>query len=149
MVKDTISELIISLKHANHLKKESVFIPYSNFKKAVLEKLQKLSYVNDVSEIFVQDRKRGSKKDKERENTEKIKNKRLEVKLAYTEDNQPKIREIKRVSKLSCRLYSNAKDLKPVKFGHGFCILSTPKGILTNIEAKRDNVGGEKLFTIF
>jgi small subunit ribosomal protein S8 len=147
MVKDIISELIISLKHANQLKKETVLIPYSNFKKSILEKLKKLNYIISVSETFIQDKKRGFKKDEN--NNEKIKNKRLKVELAYTENNTPKIREIKRVSKLSRRIYSSAKDLKPVKFGHGFCILSTPKGILTNIEAKKENVGGEKLFTIF
>ena len=61
----------------------------------------------------------------------------------------PKIKGAERVSRLSRRIYGGAKDIQLVKNGHGQIILSTPNGILTGGEARKQNVGGEKLFIIW
>ena len=54
-----------------------------------------------------------------------------------------------RVSKQSKRVYTGVKDIKPFKYGHGMTVLSTPKGILSDKQARKEQVGGELLFTIW
>jgi small subunit ribosomal protein S8 len=71
----------------------------------------------------------------------------LEVDLLYKEGN-PRITQVKRISKPSRRLYTNMKDIKTVKQGFGSVFLSTPKGIMTGKLAKKEQVGGEILFEI-
>jgi small subunit ribosomal protein S8 len=61
----------------------------------------------------------------------------------------PKIHEVKRISKPSRRMYMGVKDIRPLKNGHGMYVLSTPKGIMADKEAKKAMVGGEVLFSIF
>lgn len=131
MVGDTIGDLIIRLKNAGAVKKETVSVPYSKLRKAVLDKLAHAGYIAGVSEKGKQ-----------------VQEKTLEVTLSY-EQGAPRINGVKRVSKPGRRLYCGVADLHPVKFGKGHLILSTPAGILTNEEAKEKNVGGEQLFIIW
>ena len=79
---------------------------------------------------------------------DKVAQKTLEVTLKY-EDGAHRINGVKRVSKPGRRLYTKVESIHQVKFGKGHLILSTPAGILTNIEAKAKNVGGEQLFLIW
>ena len=72
----------------------------------------------------------------------------LEVELVYT-DGQPKIQNARRVSKLSRRVYEKSTNLKSVRRGYGLSIISTPKGILTDAEARKAHVGGEVLFQVW
>ena len=69
--------------------------------------------------------------------------------LAYDGDGRHKIREVKRISKPSRRVYMGVRDIRKVKNGLGKMILSTPKGILTGEEARKEHVGGEALFLIW
>jgi small subunit ribosomal protein S8 len=129
---DPISNMIIQIKNAGMMKKESVVLTYSNLKMAILECLEKAGFVAGVT-------KKGRKVVKF-----------IEVKLAY-EDNSmgqkvPKISDVKRVSKGSKRVYMQAKDIRPVKSGYGVMVMSTPKGIMTGSDAKKAQVGGEALF---
>jgi len=73
---------------------------------------------------------------------------RVRIELKYYEG-EPVIREIHRVSKPGRRVYSKIKELSPVYNGLGISILSTPKGILSDAEARAQNVGGEVLCTVF
>jgi len=131
MVSDTIGDLIIRLKNAGAVKKETVSVPHSKLRKAVLDKLAQAGYITSVSEKGKQ-----------------VQEKTLEVTLRY-EHGASRISGVKRVSKPGRRLYCGVADLHPIKFGKGHLILSTPAGILTNVEAKEKKVGGEQLFIIW
>jgi len=131
MVNDPLGDLINRLKNAGAVQKETVSIPRSHLKESVAKLLKKEGYIKSVS-------------------TKGKKNKpTLEIRLLYKEDGTPKIKGAKRISKLGRRVYKGVKDLRPVKFGHGMMVLSTPKGVMTNKEARVAKVGGEALFEIW
>jgi small subunit ribosomal protein S8 len=73
----------------------------------------------------------------------------LEVAIAYDTEGTPRLHDVRRASKPSRRVYKGVKDLHPVRQGYGLTLLSTPKGILTDREAKKEHVGGEVLLTIW
>ena len=131
MVGDTVGDFIIRLKNAGAVKKEKVSMPYSKLKHAIADKLAEVGYVSSVA------------------TSGKDIHKKLEVTLTYTPEGAPKIMGVKRVSKPGRRLYTRVSEIFPVKFGRGNMILSTPAGILTDMEAKKSNVGGEQLFIIW
>ncbi|MFA6275014.1 MAG: 30S ribosomal protein S8, partial [Candidatus Paceibacterota bacterium] len=64
-------------------------------------------------------------------------------------DKKAKINDVARVSKQSRRIYAKASELKPVRQGYGIAVISTPKGLMTEKEAKKQKVGGEHLFNIW
>ena len=132
MVGDTVGDLIIRLKNAGAIGKETVSVPYSKLRHAVLDKLVAAGYVASANT-----------------KGKLVQEKTLEVTLSYEEDGSHRITGVKRVSKPGRRLYTKVADLHPVKFGKGHLILSTPAGILTNVEAKAKKVGGEQLFIIW
>ena len=127
---DTIAQLIIELKNGNNARKASVSFPYSKFRESVLETLKKAGYVSSIS-------KKGKKVIKT-----------LEVELIYKEGT-PKITDVKLVSKRSRRIYVKSDEAHPVRHGFGSMIISTPSGILTDYEARKQKVGGEALFKIW
>lgn len=127
---DPISDMIIRIKNAGDSKKESVIFPYSKLKLTILDTLMKDGFVKSFG-------KKGKKIAKF-----------IEVVLVY-EDGVSKIKGVERVSKTSKRVYNKSKDIRRVKSGLGSLILSTPKGIMTDKQAKEANVGGEVLFKIW
>ncbi|MCR4334602.1 MAG: 30S ribosomal protein S8 [Patescibacteria group bacterium] len=131
MVIDPISDLIIQIKNANDARKASIVIPHSKFREGVAKLLEKAGYVKSVTI-------KGKKITKS-----------LEIELFYNEDKTPRINGVERVSKLSRRIYAKAKNIRTFYNGFGNIILSTPKGILTDKDAKREKVGGEVLFKIW
>lgn len=131
MVNDPIADFINQLKNAGSVNRECVSVPYSKFKYAVAFKLKQAGFVKEVS-------KRGKK-------TRRC----VEVELAYTPEGTPIISGVERVSKPSKRVYERVDKIRRVKYGTGALILSTPKGILTDSEARKENVGGEALFKIW
>jgi small subunit ribosomal protein S8 len=128
---DTISQMLITIKNANNSQKESVAIPYSGLRHAIADCLAKTNYVSSVS-------KKTDKKDKAV----------LEITLSY-EGKKPRVSHVERISKPSRRIYIKAKEIKPVKNGRGLLVVSTPKGVLTGEEARKELVGGEVLFKIW
>ena len=130
MVSDTIGDFIIRLKNAGAVGKKEVSLPYSKLKHAVADKLVAAGYIE--------------KAEQKGKNVQKT----LVVTLKY-ENGSHRILGVKRISKPGRRLYTKVADIHRVKFGHGHMILSTPAGILTNEEAKAENVGGEQLFIIW
>ena len=132
MVTDSISNLIIHIKNANSAGLPIANITFSKMKFEILKLLEKEGYVGKVKEV-------GKK------NTQKV----IEVELLYTADRQPAITDVKRMSKLSTRMYVKAKEITPVKNGYGILVMTTPKGIMTGKEAKKANLGGEALFKIW
>jgi small subunit ribosomal protein S8 len=132
MVGDTIGDFIIQLKNAGMVGKKEVSLPSSKLRHAVADKLVAAGYIEKAEQQ--------GKKDKVQ--------KTLAVTLKY-EGGKHRINGVKRVSKPGRRLYTKVADIHRVKFGNGHMILSTPAGILTNEEARAQNVGGEQLFIIW
>jgi small subunit ribosomal protein S8 len=131
MVNDPIGDFIIRLKNAAMVGKKSVDVPYSRLKESVALTLKKSGYLVDVAD---------AKQDVGHT---------LSVTLAYGAGGSPAIRGVKRISKPGRRLYAKATDIHPVKYGKGVLVLSTPRGILVDAEARKHHVGGETLFTIW
>ncbi len=127
---DTIAQLIIGLKNGSNAHKASVVFPYSKFREAILETLKKAGFVGSIS-------KKGKKVIKS-----------LEVELIYV-DGVSKINDVKQVSKYSRRMYVKSAEAHPVRQGFGALIISTPKGVITDYEARKEKVGGEALFKIW
>lgn len=117
------------MKVASRTGKESFLFPASRLILSIAEVLEKKGFVESIS-------KKGKK------------GRYLDVKLSY-DGKQPRVSGIKRVSHLSKRIYQKTKDLRPVRSGLGVAILSTPRGILSDNDAKAANVGGEVLFEIW
>jgi len=128
---DSISNMIIKIKNANLRGLETVSFPYSKLSLAIAEVLEKEGYVKNVT-------KKGKKVVKT-----------LEVGLVYDDAKQPRVTDVKRVSKSSKRIYVGSSEIKGVKSGFGTLVLTTPNGILTDKQAKAAKVGGEALFKIW
>ncbi len=131
MVGDPIGDFIIRLKNAGMVNHESVSVPHSKMKMAIAEVLHTAGFVQNVE-------KRGKKV-----------RKTIHVDLAYKKDGTPRISMVRRISKPSRRIYKAVEDVFPVRYGKGMLVLSTPKGILTDTEARKERVGGEALFEIW
>lgn len=127
---DPIANMLIMIKNAGKAQKESVVFPYSNLKNAILTCLKKEGFVAD----FAKKTKKGLPT--------------LEVTLVYTEG-KPKISDVARISKQSKRVYYGMKDIHTVRSGTGLLVLSTPKGILSGRDARKEQVGGEALFKMW
>jgi small subunit ribosomal protein S8 len=130
MVTDRVGDFIIRLQNAGMVGKANVSLPYSAHLEAVARKLRELGYVADVD-------------------TAAKPKKTLEVTLAFDERGQSKIHGVKRISKPGRRLYTSSKEAHGVKNGMGARIISTPKGILSDKEARKVRAGGENLFEIW
>lgn len=124
---DPIADMLIRIKNASAVKKETVFIPYSRLKMSLAMLLEKEGYLLKTDH-------RGKK-------AKKI----IEAVLLYDENKNSKIINIRRVSKLSARAYISAKELFRLSRQKGIFIISTHKGLLTAKEAKKENIGGEIL----
>ncbi len=126
---DTLANMLNGIKTAGFVKKTSVTLPHSKMKEAVLELLKKEGYIKTYIVST------GVKPT-------------VEVVLEY-KDKMPRINGVERVSKPSKRVYTGVKEITSVKYGHGTSVISTPKGIMTGKEARKEQVGGEILFTIW
>lgn len=126
---DPLSDMLTRIRNGAQAKKTEVPVPYSNFKFHVVEILKKHGFIRNFS---VDDDK-----------TE------LHVELKYTHEGEPVIRGMRRVSRPGRRRYSGASGLHPVKSGIGMAVISTSRGIMTDAEARKANVGGEILFHIY
>ncbi len=125
---DPIADLLIRIKNAQMVGKKFVRVPFSKMKLAILLILEKNNLVGKI-------KKKGK-------GVKKI----LEVELKY-QDNQPLIKEVKRISKPSLRVYAGYRDL--TKFSRkGLTLVSTPRGLKTLAQARKEKIGGEVLFQI-
>ncbi|XKT75216.1 MAG: 30S ribosomal protein S8 [Patescibacteria group bacterium UBA2103] len=130
MVNDPIGDLIIQIKNAGAIRKDFVELPHSTHKHDVAAKLKDMGYVADVEKV-------GKEKPS------------LKITLSYKDNGTPKITDVKRLSKPGRRLYTSFREAHPVKYGEGAMLISTPKGILSDSEARQNRVGGEMLFKIW
>ncbi|PIR05086.1 MAG: 30S ribosomal protein S8 [Candidatus Liptonbacteria bacterium CG11_big_fil_rev_8_21_14_0_20_35_14] len=124
-------DTIIRIKNASAVGKEKVKIPFTKMDEAILNILSKFRYVKSITK-----KGRGIKRI-------------LDVELSYRENGQPRVSEIKFISKPQKRVYKSYSDLYSVRSGYGLGIISTPKGIMTVEDARKEKVGGEYLFQVW
>lgn len=136
---DPIADMLTRIRNSQAVKKRTVVVPYSKMKLEILNVLLKNDFIKSVEKV-----KRKSKSSQT--GTGK---KFIEIEIKYDKENQPIISEIKRVSKPSRRVYVQAKDIWPFKRRLGLRVLSTPKGIISDMEAKKLKVGGEVLIEVW
>jgi small subunit ribosomal protein S8 len=125
---DPLADMISRIKNGYMAKKTDVEIPYSGVKQALAQILKRYKYLGEVS---ISESKR-----------------KFSVKLLYNQ-NKPAITEITKISKPGLRQYAGIHELEKFQSGLGFIILSTPKGLKTHIEAKKEKVGGELICRIW
>ena len=130
-ITDTIADLLTRIRNANSAKHDTVQIPASNMKKAICQILVDEGYIKSFS--VEEDGKQGV----------------ITVTLKYLEGKTPVIQGLRRVSKPGLRIYSNVEDMPKVMKGLGIAIISTSKGVMTDREARKQNVGGEVLAFIW
>ncbi len=128
---DKIADMLITIKNAGFAEKRNVVLPYSSFKHDIANCLVKNNYVASVSK-----------------KTDKGGKPVLDITLSFDGKN-PKVSHVERVSKPSRRIYVKSKDIKPIKHGFGIVVISTPKGVLTGEDARKEMVGGEILFKVW
>ncbi|MFR5875819.1 MAG: 30S ribosomal protein S8 [Eubacterium sp.] len=126
-ITDPIADMLTRIRNANSAKHETVDIPASNMKKAIAQILLDEGYI--ASYKVIEDEKQGV----------------IRVTLKYGENKAQVITGLRRVSKPGLRIYSNVEDMPKVMKGLGIAIISTSKGIMTDREARKQNVGGEVL----
>ncbi|MGN0447692.1 MAG: 30S ribosomal protein S8 [Acutalibacteraceae bacterium] len=126
-VTDAIADMLTRIRNANSAKHDSVKIPASNMKKAIAQILVDEGYIKSFT--VEEDGKQGI----------------MEVQLKYGPNKSQVITGLRRVSKPGLRIYTNVEDMPKVMKGLGIAILSTPKGVMTDKEARKQNVGGEIL----
>ncbi len=128
---DPIGDMLTRIRNAQLRGKSTVLTPASKLRGWVLDVLANEGYIRGYENA-----------------TSKTGFPELEISLKYF-DGQPVIKEIKRVSKPGRRVYSNVQDIPTVRQGLGVAIVSTPKGVMSDAQARTANVGGEVLCTIF
>lgn len=128
---DPIADMLTRIRNAKAAGHETVSIPYSQIKSAILTILKRKNFI----EAF---EKKGKKVRKS-----------IVVKLKYQKDGSPAINSIVRVSKPGQRVYKPATKLHSVQEGFGIAVISTPEGLMTDSEARRKRVGGEVICEVW
>ena len=126
-ITDTIADMLTRIRNASSAKHDSVAIPASNVKKAIAQILLDEGYIQSFT--VEEDGKQGV----------------IQIALKYGQNKSQIINGIRRVSKPGLRIYTNVEDMPRVMKGLGIAILSTSKGIMTDKQARKANVGGEVL----
>ena len=132
MVTDTISDMLTRIRNAHMVKHQIVQIPSTKISLAISEILKEEGYIEDF-ENYIEDNK-----------------KYLLISLKYIgKSRKPVISKIQRMSKPGLRVYSGSKELPKILENLGIAVISTSKGVMTNLKAKELGIGGEILFYIW
>ena len=131
MMTDPIADMLTRIRNAVRVERPHVDMPISKVKRGVADVLKREGYIWDWKEI----------------EDNPVSHLRLELK--YGPNGERVIRTIKRVSKPGRRIYSRAKDLRPVLNGLGISVISTSRGVVSDREARQRNLGGEVLCQIW
>nr|BCX00621.1 MAG: 30S ribosomal protein S8 [Bacteroidota bacterium] len=131
MMTDPIADLLTRIRNAYRARLRYVDAPNSKLKQAIAEILLDQGYIQNY--LVIDDGRQGI----------------LRLYLKYTYNGEPAIRRIERVSKPGRRIYAGVKDMPRVANGLGIAILSTSRGIITDKEARRQNVGGEIICYVY
>lgn len=127
---NSVADLAIRIKNGYMAEKPEIIVSYSVLNTKIIEILKKQNYIADFTV-----KTDGAKK-------------AIEVTLKYT-NNNPAVTDVQVVSKPGRKMYSKAKYIKPILGGLGIAIMTTPRGVMTDQEAKTAKVGGEVLFKIW
>jgi small subunit ribosomal protein S8 len=127
---DPLGDMLTRIRNGQQARKDSILTPASKLRAHVLDVLQREGYIRGYSE------------------EELAGQKGLRIELKYFEG-QPAIQHLVRVSKPGRRVYSGSRDLPRIRNGLGITIVSTPRGVLSDAEARDQNVGGEVLAEVF
>ena len=127
---DPLGDLLTRIRNGQQARKDSIMTPASKLRARVLDVLQREGYIRGYREEVLAGHPG------------------LRIELKYFEG-QPAIKHIARISKPGRRVYSGSKDLPRVRNGLGITIVSTPKGVLSDAEARDQNAGGEVLAEVF
>ena len=128
---DPIGDMFTRIRNGQMRSLNSVEIPASKFRSKILDILKSEGYINNY---FLESS----------ENNKKI----IKVNLKYYEGN-PVIKEIKRISKPGRRVYSRANSIPRIQNGLGLAIISTPQGVMSDVDARKNNIGGEVICKVF
>ncbi|MEK7630578.1 MAG: 30S ribosomal protein S8 [Patescibacteria group bacterium] len=131
MVRDPLSDFLVRVANAQAVGKESTLVPYSKFLWEVSKILEQSFYIKKID-------RRGKRAKRF-----------IEVTLAYNPEGEGRIDGMRRISKLSRRVYRGAGEIHSIKHGYGAQIISTSKGLMTDKEARKARVGGEVLFEVW
>ena len=131
MMTDPIADMLTRIRNAVRIERPDVEMPSSKVKRGMAEVLKREGYIWDWQEV----------------EDDPVNQLRLELK--YGQNGERVIQRIRRVSKPGCRVYSKARDLKPVLNGLGISVISTSRGVLSDREARQRGVGGEVLCEIW
>ena len=127
---DPLGDMLTRIRNGQTARKDSVTTPASKLRARILDVLQREGYIRGYSEEALG------------------KHPGLRIELKYFEG-EPAIKHLARVSKPGRRVYSGSKELPVVRNGLGITIVSTPRGVLSDVEAREQNVGGEVLAEVF
>jgi len=127
---DPITDMLNQIRNAEAVEKPEVLIPFSNLKNQIGMILAQEGFVQEVKKVA------------------KDKNKIMKIVLKY-DNGIPAIEGAKRVSKPGQRIYVKSNDIRKVRGGFGISIISTPKGLMTNSQARKSKLGGEVLLEIW
>ena len=128
---DPIGDLFTRIRNGQLRQLNKIDVPYSNFRLKILEILKSEGYINN---FFIDQNTKDQKI--------------LKVELKYYEGS-PVIKEIKRISKPGRRVYSSATSIPRIQNGLGLAIISTSKGVMSDTEARKNNIGGEIICRVF
>ena len=131
MMTDPIADMLTRIRNGTHARKASVDVPYSREKERIARVLVSEGYLASATMVEAEPRNV------------------LHIELRYDAQRRPVILGLRRVSRPSLRVYVGANDIPAVRRGLGINVLSTPKGVLVDREARRENVGGEVLCTVW
>ena len=127
---DPLGDMLTRIRNGQQARKDSILAPASKLRTRVLDVLQREGYIRGYTEEVLAGQKG------------------LRIELKYFEG-QPAIHHVSRISRPGRRVYSGAQELPRVRNGLGITIVSTPKGVLSDAEARTQNVGGEVLAEVF
>jgi len=125
---DPIADMLTRIRNANQMHHETVLVPASKVKKDILQVLANEGFIKGFEQVNDENNKPA-----------------LKVTLKYTETKERVIKKLQRVSKPGLRVYAEVEDLPKVLNGLGIAIISTSKGVMTDRDARKANVGGEVL----
>jgi len=130
LMNDPLGDMLTRIRNAQMRKRPSVTTPASTLRARVLDVLESEGYIRGYSEVELNGKAE------------------YQIELKYF-DGQPVIKEIQRISKPGRRVYSSVRNIPRVADGLGVSILSTPKGVMSDHDARNQNVGGEVLCRVF
>ena len=131
MMTDPIADMLTRIRNGLNARKASVDVPWSRQKMAIARVLVEEGYLEDAARV--EENGRGL----------------LRLGIRYDTQRRPVLLGLKRVSRPSLRIYVGVQEIPAVRKGLGVCILSTPKGVLPDREARRQKVGGEVICTVW